>query len=173
MREIMNWLKSWKLSLISTSTVLLAFNICTNISQAQPAAAEIPTEVDMKMGCPIECEPWPEKLGLTDEQMEKLITLKSEYEIKNAERKAQLMANMKQMALLMTEDKADKNVILSLNDKNNAIKAELSVARINRMIEAMSIMTPKQKEQIHHNMLVHMLSHQTGDFHHHRMKKHY
>lgn len=169
----MNCLKSWTFNLTAIATCLTIFNISTSASQAQSSPAEIP-EGEMRVNCPAECEPWPEKLRLTDEQMEKLISLKSAYEIKNAEKRAQLFANMKQMSMLMTDSNLDKNAILALNEKNNSLKAELATARTNRIIEAMSIMTDKQREQIHHNMLVHMLSrHQMGDMNHYNWRKHH
>jgi Spy/CpxP family protein refolding chaperone len=63
---------------------------------------------------------------------------------------------------------------LSLNEKTNSLKSELSTARVHKMLDAMAVMTPKQKEQIHHHMLVHMLSHQPmGEKHHHGMKHHH
>ncbi len=105
------------------------------------------------------CEPWPEKLGLTDEQMEQLISLKSEYIIDTAKQKAELRANMKKLALLMTEPKLDKEAIMSLHEKINQLKTGLSDARVKHMLSAMNVMTEKQREEMHHHMLVHSLSH--------------
>jgi Spy/CpxP family protein refolding chaperone len=173
--DYMHRLRTLTLGFLASTAVFTTFNFCVLGAQAQPMPnwGDGP-EHEAKMGCPIECEPWPEKLDLTDEQMEKLIDLKSDYEIKTAEKKAQLLANMKHMALLMTDTKADKEAILSLNEKNNALKSELSVARTHKMLDAMAIMTTKQKEQIHHHMLVHMLSHQPmGGKHHHSTKHHH
>lgn len=173
MREIMNCLKSWAFNLSTTAACLTIFNISTFACQAQSSPAEA-QEIEMRTTCSVECEPWPEKLGLTDEQMQKLISLRSDYEIKNAEKRAQLFANMKRMSMLMSDSNVDKSAILALNEKNNSLKAELATARTNRMIEAMSIMTDKQREQIHHNMLVHMLSrHLMGDISHHNWRKHH
>jgi hypothetical protein len=106
----MHRLKTLTCGFLASTAVFTTFNFCVVKAQAQPAAGswEGGSEHETKMGCPIECESWPEKLGLTDEQMEKLIDLKSDYEIKTAEKKAQLLANMKQMALLLMK-KLTKN----------------------------------------------------------------
>jgi Spy/CpxP family protein refolding chaperone len=172
----MNRLKTFTFGLLASGTILITFNICVFPSQAQavPGGSESLPEGEMKITCPIECEPWPEELELTDEQMEKLVDLRLDYEIKIAEKEAQLMSNMKQMALLMTSTKTDKEAIMALNGKTNSLRADLDTARVQKMIAAMDIMTPKQKEQIHHRMLVHMLSHHQMDImKHHGAKKYH
>ena len=171
-------LKNISFGLIGSSILLSALAISPIEAKAQaslaPGDAHVVTEEAVKIDCPFACEPWPEKLGLSDEQMEKLITLKSDYEIKTAEKKAQLWADMKQMILLTTTAKTDKDAILALNEKMNALKAELSTSRVNKMLEAMLVMTAKQKEEIHHHVLVHMLNqHPVADKHHHSAEHHH
>ena len=119
---------------------------------------------------PAERGPWPVKLGLTDEQMSQLVSLKSEYEINIAKQKAELQANMKKMILLMTAPKVDDKAILSLNEKINSLKTSLADARVNQMLNVMNVMTPEQREQMRHHMLIRTLSH-----HHHSIegKKHH
>ena len=102
------------------------------------------------------CQPWAEKMGLSDEQMEKLVSLKSEYMVKTAPQKAELMSDMKQMMLLMTAPSLDKQAIMSLHDKMSSIKSDLCTARVNHMISAMEVLTSKQRSDMHHHMLVHM-----------------
>jgi len=124
---------------------------------------------------PAERGPWPKKLGLTDEQMTQLVSLKSEYVVNTAKQKAELQANIKKMVLLMTEPKLDKQAVFSLNDKINSIKSSLADAHVNQMLSVMNVMTPQQREQMRHHMLVHALSHHhsmacknhKGGSHHH------
>lgn len=168
----MDRLKNLALGLIISSIILI--NSSINVKAQSATFIGGHEEESVKVDCPMVCEPWPEKLSLTDEQMEKLVSFKSDYEIKSAEKKAQLMADMKQMMLLMTEAKPDKDAILALNEKMNSLKAELATAHINKMFDAMAIMTIKQREQIHHHMLVHMLSHhQTYEMYHHGFGHHH
>ncbi len=121
------------------------------------------------------CQPWAEKMGLSDEQMEKLVSLKSEYMVKTAPQKAELMSDMKQMMLLMTASSLDKSAIMSLHDKMSTIKSDLCTARVNHMISAMEVLTSKQRSEMHHHMLVHMSSphHMQGGMHHHFFGHHH
>jgi len=107
---------------------------------------------------PAERGPWPEKLGLTDDQMSQLVSLKSDYKINTAKQKAELESNMKKMVLLMTAPKLDKQAILSLNEKIDSLKATRADARVDQMLSVMNIMTPQQREQMRHHMLVQSLS---------------
>lgn len=153
---------------------LLATSFALTNSVALPAKAQAEhppaPECEMKMNCPTECESWPEKLELTDNQMEKIIDIKTNYEIKTAPQKAQLMANMKQMALLMTSEKSNNDQILSINEKINSLRTDLEKARVQKMMDVMDVMTPQQKAKLHHEILIHMLNfHQAEHFGHHFM----
>ena len=83
-------------------------------------------------------------LNLSDDQMEKLINLKSQLAINTAVKKAELKANFEQIMLLMSKPTVDRDKILSLNDKNNALKTELSKAHINFMLSASDVFTAEQ-----------------------------
>jgi len=108
---------------------------------------------------PAERGPWPKRLGLNDEQMEQLISLKSDYSIDTAKQKAELKADMKKMILLMTEPTLDKHAVFALNEKINSLKVSLSDARVNQMLKVMNVMTAKQREEMRHHMLTQALSH--------------
>ncbi len=170
----MKELRKKALGLIFAGIFFGSFTISPRATQAQPNPydSQPNNEIAMKLEGPIDCGSCPEKLGLTDEQMEKLIALDSDYEIKNAQKRAQLVSDIKQMALQMTEPKTDKAAVLALDEKINSLKTELAIARANKMLEGMSILTEKQKELMHHHMLVHMLSHppmpaMSGKYPHH------
>ena len=117
---------------------------------------------------PAERGPWPTRLGLSDGQMEQLVSLKSEYSINTAKQKAELQANMKTLILLMTEPKLDKQAVFAMNEKIDQLKTALADARVNQMLAVMNVMTPKQREDIRHHMLVRALSqhHSMGSKHH-------
>ena len=172
----MNELKKMFLGLTASTVVLTSFAFLPLVARAQAEAPEGPpdeivlvteesTPPGEEMDC---CQPWAEKMGLSDEQMEKLVSLKTEYMTKTAQHKAEVMSDMKQMMLLMTASKLDRQAIMSLHDKIASIKSDLCTARVNHMIDAMEVLTPKQREDMHHHMLVHMV-----DPHHmHGMKDH-
>jgi Spy/CpxP family protein refolding chaperone len=162
----MKYFNNRLLGLLTAGTVAICFNASTIQSYAQSEESANPSEDVLIIselpdaeGGHIGHEPWPEKLGLTDEQMEQLVSLKSEYAVDTAKQKAELKADMGKMMLLMTAPTLDKQAVLSLKEKMDQLKASLCDARVNHMISAMNVMTPKQKEQMRHHMLVHMLSH--------------
>ena len=169
---------------LGASTIILAsftFSIVPALAQAEAETAEGPPEeivLVTEEGGPSEtdcCQPWAEKMGLSDEQMEKLVSLKSEYMVKTAPQKAEFMSDMKQMMLLMTAPSLDKQAIMSLHDKMSSIKSDLCTARVNHMISAMEVLTSKQRSEMHHHMLVHMSSphHMQGDMHKHGFGPHH
>jgi Spy/CpxP family protein refolding chaperone len=158
------------LGLTASTIVLAGFTFSGLPARAQAEAPEGPPEqsvpvineedvvspdMDSAADC---CEPWAEKMGLSDEQMEKLVSLKSEYAEKIAPQKAELMADMKKMMLLMTASSLDKSAVMSLHEKIANIKADMCTARVNHMLSVAEVMTPKQRADIRHHMLVHMVS---------------
>ena len=167
----MNRIKKIALNLVASSVLLANLSICATPSKAQTEpVADQPDETVLVLaesagpdgsdfGGPEGNQPSPEKLGLSDEQMEKLVALKSEYEVKTAPQKAELCADMKKMGLMMSSPRLDKDAIMSLHEKIDSIKTELCTARVKHMLSAMDVMTDKQREEMHHHMLVRMLSH--------------
>ena len=153
--------------LLTSGTVAIASSAWTAQVYAQsnesaPATdtviiSEVPTMANWDY--PAERGPWPEKLGLTDEQLVKLVSIKSDYAVNTAKQKAELETNKKKMIILMTEPKLDKAAILALNEKIDSLKTSLTDARVNQMLTVMNVMTPNQREQMRHHMLVHTLSH--------------
>ncbi len=164
----MKYFNNMLFGLMTAGTVAISFNASAlqSYAQSEEAVDSDSAEVLVISELPETTNsehpnhgPWPEKLGLTDEQMEQLVSLKSEYAVDTAKQKAELKAHMEKMMLLMTEPKLDKQAVLSLHEKINQLKTSLSEARVNHMMSAMEVMTPKQKEEMRHHMLVHMLSH--------------
>ena len=182
----MNEIKNMLLSLTASTVVLTSFAMSALPSRAQSEApdggpeqsAPMVTDEDVvspDMDAPADCcQPWAEKMGLSDEQMEKLVSLKSEYAVKIAPQKAELMSDMKQMMLLMTASSLDKQAILSLHEKMANIKSDLCSARVHHMLSAMDVMTSKQRSEMRHHMLVHMVDpHHMHDMHHHGFGHHH
>jgi len=165
----MKYFNNMLFGLMTAGTVAISFNTSALQSYAQSEESADPTdsaEMVFISALPETAgaegtarEPWPEKLGLTDEQMEQLISLKSDYMVDTAKQKAELKADMKKMCMLMTAPKLDKDAILSLHEKIDQLKTSLSDAHVKHMLTAMNVMTDKQREEMHHHMLVHSLSH--------------
>ena len=88
-------------------------------------------------GYPAERGPWAERLGLSDKQLEQLVSLKSEFSVRTAKEKAELKADRKKLMLLMTEPTVDKEAVLSLHEKMKSLQSDLSDSRVNQMLGAM------------------------------------
>ncbi len=180
----MNDFKNIFFSVLTGSTLAVVSNLWAAPAHAQTnetmntsetvAISEVPGMTNWDY--PSESGSWPEKLGLTDDQMSQLVSLKSDHEINTAKQKAELKANMEKLVLLMTAPKLDKQAILSLNEKIDSLKATLADARVDEMLSVMNIMTPQQREQMRHDMLVrslswhhsmHNKSHRMSTAHHH------
>lgn len=98
-----------------------------------------------------------ESLGLSDEQLEKFIVLKGQYEVSTAGKKAELKQKMRQMMNLLTDKDTDKQKALSLQTEINTLRSDLANSRVNFMLDASALMTPEQKKQIRHKMLTRMM----------------
>jgi Spy/CpxP family protein refolding chaperone len=169
----MNELKKMFLGLTASTLVLSSFTFAPLAARAQAEVSEGPMDevvlVTEEGGPPMDVhESWAEKMGLSDEQMEKLISLKSDYAVKTAEQKAQLMADWKKMMMLMTASEVDKSAIQSLHEKMDSIKSDLSSAHLHHMMDVMEVMTSKQRSTMRHEMLVHM-----SDPHHMKREQHW
>jgi Spy/CpxP family protein refolding chaperone len=98
-----------------------------------------------------------ESLGLSDEQMEKFVAVKGQYEVSTAGKKAELKQKMRQMMQLLTDKDADKQKVLGLQAEINSLRSDLSNGRVSFMLDAAAILTPEQKKQIRHKMLTRMM----------------
>lgn len=154
-------------ALFISSTVSMAANVgaaeitvpdqCSDSSKTT-VVSQIPSKCNFG-SC--QHKSWAKTLGLTDDQMTQLVSIKSEYKVNTAKQKAELKADRKKLMLLMTEEKLDKQAIFSLKEKIDSLKASISDARVNKMISVMSVLTPQQRAQVRHRLLERSLSHQS------------
>ncbi len=93
-------------------------------------------------------QPTAPRLSLSDEQRQKIKSLKDQYTLDTAMKKAQLKVQRGQLFDLLRKSKVDKQEVLSLHAKVTALRSELSDARMNFMLAANDVFTPEQKEQM-------------------------
>jgi Spy/CpxP family protein refolding chaperone len=113
-------------------------------------------------GCPLE------GLGLSDDQLEKLSSIRSQYEINTAQKKAELHAKSHQMMDLLSQASVDKQKVMSLQGEINAMKSDVSNSRAAMLVDCSAVLTADQKKQLHHMMLMHGLmmgGHDKGGHH--------
>ncbi|AHI05110.1 putative periplasmic protein cpxP [Bdellovibrio bacteriovorus W] len=101
-----------------------------------------PTEMDYKFH--------PEKmreLGLTDEQTEKLKTLRQKNKEDHRKSKEEMMATKKQFRELMKSNASREEILNSFKAMNEK-KRELEQKRFEGMLDAREILTPEQRAKL-------------------------
>jgi len=93
------------------------------------------------------------KMGLSDEQLQKIATLKDQERVATASQKAQLKALYDQLKIEITKPELDKQSVFGLQGKINDLRAQLSNEKLEERINFMAVLTPEQKEQLRHRML--------------------
>jgi len=119
------------------------------------SAADSTTTVDAgaKKGCPTgKCGPKRggmfEALGITTDQLEKMNTMKLDFEKANAPKKTELMTLSKELRDDMTKPGVSKSELLALQSKINDIKSQLSTNRVGFMADRMAVLNDDQKAKI-------------------------
>jgi len=90
----------------------------------------------------------PHFIPLTDDQKAKLGTLRDQYILSTANKKAELMVVSRQLKEALHSTNIDKSAALTLQGKINNLKADLSTARLNMMLASSDVFTPEQREQM-------------------------
>ncbi len=101
----------------------------------------------------------------TDEQLEKMSSLKNQFEQAITMQKAQLHVLRLQMQELMLKPSADRSQVLSLQSKINGLHDDINIKAMTYRLDKMDILTPAQREEMRHRMLMHCAF--GGGFHGH------
>ena len=94
------------------------------------------------------------RLGLTDEQLLKISTMKDQYRLSSAGQKAETKVLSDQLKNVLTAPQLDKAQALSIQTKLNDVKDKLSNEKLQFRMDFISVLTPQQKEIVRHKMLV-------------------
>ncbi len=94
------------------------------------------------------------KLGLTDEQLAKIASLKDQNLITTASQKAQLRAFNDQLKEVLTRSDVNKQDAMQLQSKINDIRSQLANERLEYRLQFLSVLTPEQTGILRHRMLV-------------------
>lgn len=87
-------------------------------------------------------------LGLSNEQLEKLNSLKIEFSNANGAKRAELMSLRRELRDGMTKPGVSKSDLLSLQSKINELNSELSNNKVAFMSDRMSVFTDDQKAKL-------------------------
>jgi len=92
---------------------------------------------------------------LSDDQLERMVSLKDKYETSTASKRAQLHSNEQQLRNAMTAPSIDHSKLASLNDSINSLRNDLSRTKLEYMEDRAEVLTPEQRAGLHHMMLMH------------------
>lgn len=95
-----------------------------------------------------------EKFGLSDDQLEKMSSLNNKFKDSIGAQKTQLGSLHRQLKDVFAQPQLDRAKAVDLQTKINALKAEISIAKLNFKMDKLSILTPEQREKIRHRLLV-------------------
>jgi Spy/CpxP family protein refolding chaperone len=106
------------------------------------------------------------KMGFSDSQLEKMASEKDQFLNKTASERSQLGILHRQLREELSQTNIDRSKAESILAKINSIKADLSTAKLDLKINEIALLTPDQREQMRHRMLVAEAF--GGGFGHHR-----
>ncbi len=85
------------------------------------------------------------RFQFTEDQKGKLSSLKNQYILDTATKKAELKVARNQLKETMSKDSIDKGAAQGLQSKISGLKGELASARLNMMLACADIFTPEQR----------------------------
>ena len=92
-----------------------------------------------------------EKLHLTDQQVSKIESLRSEHMKKMVDLKADLKKNMIDLKSIREKDNFTRADVISGVEKGNNIRNDMALAKANHLMDIWETLTPEQKKLVKEN----------------------
>jgi Spy/CpxP family protein refolding chaperone len=92
-----------------------------------------------------------EKLHLTDQQVSKIESLRSEHMKKMVDLKAELKKNMIDLKSIREKDNFTRGDVISGVEEANKIKNDMALAKANHLMDLWETLTPEQKKLVKDN----------------------
>lgn len=127
-------------------------------------------------GCSVggKCFSGKKKMNFSDEQLEKLSSLKTKMRETSGPKMLELKKLKGEIRDKLTKSDVNKDEILAIQSKINGLKAELSNDRISFMVDASQILTEEQKQTMRRKMLMKILmGHHRGHKRFHGKRSHH
>ena len=99
-------------------------------------------------------EHFGKKMGLTDNQLEKIASLKDKSRTNTAEEKAQLKTLNDQLKVAITKPEVSAQEDLAVQNKINGLRSQLANQKLQEKLDFMAILTPEQRETLRHKILI-------------------
>lgn len=95
----------------------------------------------------------PEGASLTDEQLEKIYKAKETFQEKAGPKMLELRTQARAMRDAMMEPDLDKAKLQGIQNRMNALIADLGSLKLEKQIAVQSVYTPEQRKEMRHNYL--------------------
>lgn len=93
------------------------------------------------------------RLNLSDDQLEKIASLKNDFRTSTATQKAQLKSLNFELKSLLLQPTVDKSKAMALEGNINSLKSDLANKRLSFKIDMLAVLTEDQKKELKHMML--------------------
>lgn len=100
----------------------------------------------------------PRAAFLSTAQLEKLSALKDKFILDTAQDRAQLKVERHELFSLLSQPTVNKEEVLALASKMNALKNKISDARVNLLLAKSDVLTAEQREKLHDRFLMRSLN---------------
>ena len=101
-------------------------------------------------------------LALTDEQLEKLHSIKNQFLDQSELKKAQLHTLMRHMGDALTSADVEAKKVKDLQAQINSLKSDLGNLLADQFVSMAQVLTPEQRQAIHTSIIRHSLGHLIG-----------
>jgi Spy/CpxP family protein refolding chaperone len=142
-----------KTLLVATTLIGLPAMAQSNVEKAQVTQVKVGGESCARAGFEKKGQ-FGKKLGLTDNQLEKIATLKDESRVSLAPEFAQMKELRDQLKIAITKSDVSAQEDMALQGKINSLRDQISNQKLQEKLNFMAILTPEQRETLRHKMLV-------------------
>ncbi len=126
-----------------TTVILLATLMLAMVAFAGPSKGR-----ERMLGGAGRIEKMADKLELTDDQVDRIESLRYDMEMRGIDIKADLEKRRLDLKKLMGEEEKDRKKILAQVAAANEIEGDLSIMRIEGMLDINDVLTKEQREQL-------------------------
>lgn len=93
-------------------------------------------------------------MSFTDEQLEKLNSLKNQMADAVGPKRLELSTQMRQLKDLITQPSVDRSKITSIQGKINSLRDQICDLKLNYRLDTLAVLTDEQKKELRHHYLI-------------------
>jgi len=94
------------------------------------------------------------RMHLSDTQLQKMVSLKDQFLDKTGSERTELGSLHRQLKEVLSQSTIDRSKAEGIQSKINSVKDQLSIAKLDLRLDEIANLTPEQREQMQHRMLI-------------------